>query len=286
MANVVDIRLKRAGKLYQFDTAGFELAPGQQVVVETARGPEVGRVVNAPKEMPDDQIENPLKPVIRMATAEDVEHRHHICRAESQAVDDCGELVGKLGLPMKCLAAEYNLDETHVTIYFSSEGRVDFRELVRELGRKLRMRVELRQVGPRDETKLLGGYGRCGRELCCASFLTDFAPVSIKMAKEQNLPLNPVKISGVCGRLLCCLGHEYETYREMNEERARCCCEAAAIAAAAEPPAPSTRPIAPAPEDKIAVALITESDDQAVPAAEGATGEAGGAHRRRRRRRR
>jgi cell fate regulator YaaT (PSP1 superfamily) len=220
-----------------------------------------------------------------MAAAEDIEHKHHVCRAESQAVADCEELVGKLGLPMKCLAAEYNLDESHVTIYFSSEGRVDFRELVRELGRKLRVRVELRQVGPRDETKLLGGYGRCGRELCCASFMVDFAPVSIKMAKEQNLPLNPVKISGVCGRLLCCLGHEYETYREMNEERARCCCEAAAAAAAAEPPVASARPVTPAPEDKVLVPPITESDDQ-VPSVEGAKVEPGKEPRRRRRRRR
>ncbi len=285
MVNVVDIRFKKAAKLYEFDAAGFELIPGQQVVVETARGLEVGRVVNPPKEMSDAQPENALKPVVRMATAEDIEHKHTVCRAESQAVADCDELVARLGLPMKCLAAEYNLDESHVTIFFSSEGRVDFRELVRELGRKLRVRVELRQVGPRDETKLLGGYGRCGRELCCASFLTEFAPVSIKMAKEQNLPLNPVKISGVCGRLLCCLGHEYETYREMNEERARCCCEAAAAAAAAEPPVPSARPVTPAPEDKVLVPPITESDDQVAPAA-GTAVELGKEPRRRRRRRR
>jgi cell fate regulator YaaT (PSP1 superfamily) len=285
VANVVDIRFKKAAKLYQFDAAGFDLAPGQQVVVETPRGLEVGRVVKAPREMPDDQAENPLKPVIRIAAAEDIEHKHTICRAESQAMADCDELVGKFSLPMKCLAAEYNLDESHVTIYFSSEGRVDFRELVRELGRKLRIRVELRQVGPRDETKLLGGYGRCGRELCCASFMVDFAPVSIKMAKEQNLPLNPVKISGVCGRLLCCLGHEYETYRVMNAERAACCCEAAAAAAAAEPPVASARPVAPALEDKVLVPPITESDDQ-VPPAEGAKVEPGKEPRRRRRRRR
>ncbi len=285
MVNVVDIRFKKAAKLYQFDAAGFELTPGQQVVVETARGVEVGRVVTAPREATDLQPEPPLKPVIRMATAEDIEHKHKVCQAESQAMADCDELVAKLSLPMKCLAAEYNLDESHVTIYFSSEGRVDFRELVRELGRKLRVRVELRQVGPRDETKLLGGYGRCGRELCCASFLTEFAPVSIKMAKEQNLPLNPVKISGVCGRLLCCLGHEYETYREMNEERFRCCA-AAAAAAASENPVASARPVAPEPVDKIAVPPITESDDQQAPPVEGAKVEPGKEPRRRRRRRR
>jgi len=286
VVNVVDIRLKRAGRIYQFDTGGFELAPGEQVVVETARGPEVGRVLSAPREMADELPENPLKPVLRLATEEDITRKHGLCQAEARALSDCVELVAKLGLPMKCLCAEYSLDESHATIYFSSEGRVDFRELVRELGRKLRVRVELRQIGPRDETKMLGGYGRCGRELCCASFLSEFAPVSIKMAKEQNLPLNPVKISGVCGRLLCCLGHEYEVYREMNEERARCAaCEAAAVAAV-EPAAPSARPVTPEPEDKIAVAPITESDDQQAPPAEAPKAEAGAAHRRRRRRRR
>jgi cell fate regulator YaaT (PSP1 superfamily) len=285
VANVVDIRLKKAGKIYQFDPAGVAAEPGALVVVETARGLEVGRVVNAAREVPDDKLEAPLKPVVRLATPEDIEHRHVVCRAESQAITDCEELVVKLNLPMKCLAAEYNLDESHVTIFFSSEGRVDFRELVRELGRKLRVRVELRQVGPRDETKLLGGYGRCGRELCCASYLTDFAPVSIKMAKEQNLPLNPVKISGVCGRLLCCLGHEYETYREMNEERARCAaCAAAAVVT--DTPVLSNRPLTPEPEDKIAVPPITESDDQVAPTAVGTAVEPGTVHKRRRRRRR
>ena len=285
MVNVVDIRLKKAGKLYQFDPADFILEAGATVVVETARCLEVGKVINPAKDFPEDKLEAPLKPVVRMATPEDIDHKHTVCRAEAQAMIDCEELVVKLALPMKCLAAEYNLDESHLTIYFSSEGRVDFRELVRELGRKLRVRVELRQVGPRDETKILGGYGRCGRELCCASYLTDFAPVSIKMAKEQNLPLNPVKISGVCGRLLCCLGNEYETYKDMNEERARCAaCEAAKVTT--EAAAISNRPITPEPEDKIAVPPITESDDQVAPAAEGAAGEPGTIHKKRRRRRR
>ena len=287
MVNVVEIRLKKAGKLYQFDPASFTLEPGANVVVETARGLEVGKVITAAKEVPEDKLEAPLKPVVRFATPEDIEHKHTVCRAESQAIADCEELVVKFNLPMKCLAAEYNLDESHVTIYFSSEGRVDFRELVRELGRKLRIRVELRQVGPRDETKILGGYGRCGRELCCASYLTDFAPVSIKMAKEQNLPLNPVKISGVCGRLLCCLGHEYETYKEMNEEQARCfAAQAAAHAADAPVVVASNRPLTPEPVDKITVPPITESDDQAAPVAQGAVADAGTIHKRRRRRRR
>ena len=286
MVNVVEIRLKKAGKLYQFDPNTFTLEPGNNVVVETARGLEVGKVINGPKEVPEDKLEAPLKPVVRMATPEDIEHKHTVCQIESQAMADCEELVVKLNLPMKTLAAEYNLDESHVTIYFSSEGRVDFRELVRELGRKLRIRVELRQVGPRDETKILGGYGRCGRELCCASYLTDFAPVSIKMAKEQNLPLNPVKISGVCGRLLCCLGHEYETYKCMNEERARIAqAEAAAIAANPAFAVASNRPVTPEPEDKIAVPPITESDDQVAPGGAPAA-DAGTIHKRRRRRRR
>jgi len=285
VVNVVEIRLKKAGKLYQFDPAAFALEPGNNVVVETARGLEVGKVINGPKEVPEDKLEAPLKPVVRMATEEDIEHRHTVCRAEAQAIVDCEELVVKLNLPMKCLAAEYNLDESHVTIYFSSEGRVDFRELVRELGRKLRIRVELRQVGPRDETKILGGYGRCGRELCCVSYLTDFAPVSIKMAKEQNLPLNPVKISGVCGRLLCCLGHEYETYKCMNDERARIAAAEAAAMAANATVAPSNRPVMPEPEDKIGVTPITEADDQVAPAAT-ATTDTSTVHKRRRRRRR
>ena len=225
MVNVVEIRFKKAGKAYSFNTAGLELLVGQLVVTETTRGFEVGRIVCGPKEMEEDQLETPLKPVIRLATDEDINCKRHLCCAESQAIIECRKLVEKLHLPMKCLTAEYNLDETHVTIYFSSEGRVDFRDLVRELGRHLRMRVELRQVGPRDEAKLLGGFGRCGREFCCATYLSEFAPVSIKMAKEQNLPLNPLKISGVCGRLLCCLGHEYEIYREMNAEKACHCAD-------------------------------------------------------------
>ena len=166
MANVVEIRFKKAGKIYSFNTAGFELSPGQLVVIETIRGLEVGKVISVPGEFADDQLENPLKPVVRLATDEDIEQKHHICRTESQALILCREQVEKLSLPMKCLGAEYNLDETHVTIYFSAGGRVDFRELVRELGRQLRVRVELRQIGPRDEAKLLGGFGRLP---CCGA---------------------------------------------------------------------------------------------------------------------
>ncbi|MEN8614504.1 regulatory iron-sulfur-containing complex subunit RicT [Dehalogenimonas sp. THU2] len=281
MVNVVEIRFKKAGKAYSFDVAGLEMTPGQSVVTETTRGLEVGLVISGPKEMAEDQLENPLKPVVRLATDEDIEHKHHICRAESQAIVDCRELVGKLNLPMKCLAAEYNLDETHVTVYFSAEGRVDFRELVRELGRRLRVRVELRQVGPRDEAKLLGGFGRCGREFCCASYLSEFAPVSIKMAKEQNLPLNPLKISGVCGRLLCCLGHEYEIYREMNAERATCAgarggCQTEAAPISRRPVQPLEVKVDPLP------VLDEEETTEGVPAAD----QPGPPKSRRRRRRR
>jgi len=214
VANVVGVRYKKAGRIYYFDPAGLDLKAGDSVVVDTARGPELGQVMFPICEIPDEELELPLKSVLRLAQPGDCACACKRHQKETQAVKECSELVAKLGLPMKLLRAEYNLDESYVTIYFSSAGRVDFRELVRELGRCLKVRVELRQIGPRDETKLLGGFGRCGRELCCACYLTDFEPVSIKMAKEQNLPLNPAKISGACGRLLCCLGYEYQMYRD------------------------------------------------------------------------
>ncbi|ACZ61631.1 stage 0 sporulation family protein [Dehalococcoides mccartyi] len=213
MVNIVKIRYKQAGKIYYFDPAGFELYQYDCVVVETSRGEELGWVVASPSQVEESSLEQPLKPVIRLATAEDMARERQLGEKNQSAVTECVELVDKLNLPMKLIRAEYSLDENHVTIYFSAEDRVDFRELVREISRKLRVRVELRQIGPRDEAKMVGGYGRCGRELCCCSFLSEFDPVSIKMAKEQNLPLNPQKISGVCGRLLCCLDYEYETYK-------------------------------------------------------------------------
>jgi len=171
--------------------------------------------------MMDNEINKPLKSVVRKATEEDIEHGKDAEEKEENALKECDRLVKELNLPMKLITADYNLDNSRVTIYFGAEKRVDFRELVRELGRILNVRVELRQVGPRDEAKLIGGYGRCGRNLCCQSFLTEFSPVSIKMAKEQNLPLSSMKISGTCGRLLCCLGYEYEQYRDINRKMPR-----------------------------------------------------------------
>jgi cell fate regulator YaaT (PSP1 superfamily) len=194
---------------------------GDDVVVETANGLGLGRAVVFTTTEAAGELSGPLKPVVRLATPEDIDRASNLCCKESDALKETGKLVGSLGLPMKLISAEYNLDSSHLTIFFSAEGRIDFRELVRDLSHNLKVRVELRQVGPRDETKLLGGFGRCGREHCCATFLDEFSPVSIKMAKVQDLPLNPMKISGVCGRLLCCLGYECEQYRAIKEKMPR-----------------------------------------------------------------
>ncbi len=218
MADIVGVRFKRAGRIYYFDAAGIELEANDCVVVQTTRGLELGQVVIAPKQVLASELKEPLKPVIRKAEPEDIEHAEELAAKEGEALAECAELIAKLDLPMKLISAEYSLDGNRLTFFFSADERVDFRELVRELTSRLKMRVELRQVGPRDEAKLTGGFGRCGRPLCCASFLSEFAPISIKMAKEQNLPLNPMKISGVCGRLLCCLLYENEQYREMKGE--------------------------------------------------------------------
>jgi len=195
----------------------MDLGVDDYVVVETTRGLEVGRVVIAPKQVLASDVTKPLKPVVRMAETEEVNHAEQFEEKEREALAECGRLIAELGLPMKLLAAEYSLDGKHLTFSFSAAERVDFRQLVRELAGRFKIRVELRQVGARDEAKLLGGFGRCGRALCCASFLSEFAPISIRMAKEQSLPLNPMKISGVCGRLLCCLAYENEQYRAMKE---------------------------------------------------------------------
>jgi cell fate regulator YaaT (PSP1 superfamily) len=217
MADIVGVRFRRAGKVYYFDPAGIELKAGDTVIVDTARGMELGHVVIAPGQVLESAAAGPLKPVLRKANDEDLARARELEEKEKEALRVCGELVSKLNLPMKLLSAEVNLDGNRLTVYFSAEERVDFRELVRELAGRLKTRVELRQVGPRDEAKLIGGFGRCGRPLCCAAFLSEFAPVSIKMAKEQNLPLNPMKISGTCGRLLCCLTYESELYRATKE---------------------------------------------------------------------
>jgi len=221
MSDVVGVRFKRAGKLYYFDPSDIEIELGDYVVVDTSRGLELGQVVIAPTQVVAGEVTKPLKPVVRKATDEDMENASKLREREDEALAECARLVTKLELPMKLISAEYNLEGGRLTIFFGAEGRVDFRELVRELSYRLKVHVELRQVGPRDEAKLMGGFGRCGRPLCCAGFLSKFSPVSIKMAKEQGLPLNPMKISGICGRLLCCLGYENEQYRIMKDKLPR-----------------------------------------------------------------
>ncbi len=216
MSEIVGVRFKTAGKIYYFDPTDIELKVGDHVIVETTRGPEVGRIATSPREAAVSDVVRPLKPVVRMAEAEEIDHAARSEAKERKAVSEASRMIAELGLPMKILSAEYSLDGRHLTFLFNSEERVDFRDLVRDLAGHFRARVELRQIGARDEAKLIGGFGRCGRELCCASFLSDFTPISIRMAKEQNLPLNPMKISGVCGRLLCCLSYENEQYRDMK----------------------------------------------------------------------
>ena len=221
MAEVVGVRFKRASKVYYFDPAGISLQVNDYVVVETTHGLELGQVVITSKQVLESDVEKPLKPVVRKAEPEDVKRVEEFEAKEKEILSEGSKLVEKLNLPMKLLSAQYNLDGSRLTIFFSAEERVDFRELVRELAGRLKVRVELRQVGPRDEAKMLGGYGRCGRPLCCGSFLCELAPVSIRMAKEQGLPLNPMKISGICGRLMCCLVYESELYHVMKEKLPR-----------------------------------------------------------------
>ena len=207
----------KAGKTYYFDPAGAKFDLGDNVIVETARGLEYGFVVGPPMEVDEKDITQPLKPVIRISTEEDDRREQKNREREREAFWICRERIQKRGLEMKLIDAEYTFDNSKVLFYFTADGRVDFRELVKDLAGVFRTRIELRQVGVRDETKILGGYGSCGRPLCCHTWLSDFVPVSIKMAKEQNLSLNPGKISGVCGRLMCCLKNEAETYEELNK---------------------------------------------------------------------
>ncbi len=218
MAELVGIRFHRAGKVYYFDATGIPLQVNDCVVVETTRGQELGSVVIAPGQILSANLTEPLKPVIRKATEDDARQSEQRQKKNEKALAKSKELIEKLNLPMKPVAAQYNLDSSHLTVFFSAENRVDFRELVKEISRNLKTHVELRQIGARDEAKHIGGLGRCGFPLCCTTFLSEFTPVSIKMAKEQNITLNPVKTSGLCGRLLCCLGYEYEQYRSMKEK--------------------------------------------------------------------
>ncbi len=216
MMTVVGVRFKAAGKIYYFDPAGMPVHLDDHVIVETTRGIEYGTVAMEPREIEDGQVVSPLRQILRLATPEDDNLHEENDAKRAQALALCQEKIDKHGLPMKLIDVEYTFDNSKVIFYFTADGRVDFRELVKDLAGVFRMRIELRQIGVRDEAKMMGGIGSCGRELCCACWLSDFEPVSIKMAKTQNLSLNPTKISGICGRLMCCLKYENDIYMEMR----------------------------------------------------------------------
>lgn len=216
MVKVVGIRFRNAGKIYYFGPGKLQLKAGMHAIVETARGVEMGTVMTDPREVSEESVVQPLKPVIRIATEQDEKQAEKNRQKEKEAFKICLEKIAKHKLDMKLVEAEYTFDNNKLLFYFTADGRIDFRELVKDLAAVFRTRIELRQIGVRDETKIRGGIGICGRELCCHTYLSEFAPVSIKMAKEQNLSLNPTKISGVCGRLMCCLTNEEETYEELN----------------------------------------------------------------------
>lgn len=216
MVEVIGVRFRKTGKIYFFDPAGLEIEKNSHVIVETARGIEYGTVVIGKREVEEENVVQPLKPVIRIATEADDKIEAENKKKEKKAFQICLEKIKKHGLEMKLIDTEYTFDNNKVLFYFTADGRIDFRELVKDLASVFKTRIELRQIGVRDETKVLGGYSICGRPLCCHSYLSDFIPVSIKMAKEQNLSLNPSKISGVCGRLMCCLKNEEETYEYLN----------------------------------------------------------------------
>lgn len=217
MKTIIGVRFRQAGKIYYFDPGNNDkIKRDTHVIVETAKGVEYGTVVLPPTEMPEEKIVAPLKGIIRVATERDEESERKNREKETEAFRICQEKISRHGLEMKLIAAEYTFDKNKLLFYFTADGRIDFRELVKDLASVFRTRIELRQIGVRDETKLRGGIGICGRALCCHSYLSEFAPVSIKMAKEQNLSLNPTKISGVCGRLMCCLKNEEEAYEELN----------------------------------------------------------------------
>ncbi len=216
MVNVIGVRFRPAGKIYYFSPGELDIKAGDEVIVETARGTEFGKVALGPAEVGDDEVVQPLKTVIRLATDEDKERDASNRQKEREAFMICREKIKEHGLDMKLIDVEYTFDNNKILFYFTADGRVDFRDLVKDLASVFRTRIELRQIGVRDETKIMGGIGVCGRPLCCHAFLSEFSPVSIKMAKEQNLSLNPSKISGVCGRLMCCLKNEEDTYEYLN----------------------------------------------------------------------
>ena len=218
MTRVIGVRFRTAGKIYFFSPGKYVIKKGDHVIVETARGVEYGTVVGEPREVEDDEVVKPLKPVLRTASTKDDEQEKANREKEKEAFKVCLEKIRKHNLDMKLIDAEYTFDNNKILFYFTADGRIDFRELVKDLAAVFKTRIELRQIGVRDETKIIGGYGICGRPLCCHSYLSDFVPVSIKMAKEQSLSLNPTKISGVCGRLMCCLKNEEDVYEELNRK--------------------------------------------------------------------
>ena len=218
MVNVIGVRFENAGKLYFFDPGQFWPTPGDYVLVETSRGIEFGEVVTGIKEIDDAMLQSPLKPVVRIASAEDLQHFKDNKAAEKEAYQVCQKKISEHKLDMKLVSVEYTFDNSKILFYFTANGRVDFRSLVKDLASVFKTRIELRQIGVRDEAKMLGGLGVCGRPICCGTFLGDFQPVSIKMAKEQNLSLNPTKISGVCGRLMCCLKYEQDQYEAIRKK--------------------------------------------------------------------
>jgi len=224
--SVVGVRFRRAGKIYYFDPGEAQPKPGDTVIVETVRGVEAADVVVGSRLVPETSISQPLRPVLRRASAQDLEHLAENREKEKEALRTCGAKVAEHKLEMRLVGADYTFDRGKLIFYFTSEGRVDFRQLVRDLSTSFKTRIELRQIGVRDQAKMLGGLGSCGRQLCCCTFLAEFQPVSIKMAKKQDLSLNPAKISGLCGRLMCCLRYEAEQYAEAK----------AALAAAKTPP--------------------------------------------------
>ena len=221
MINIVGVRFKNGGKMYYFDPGKLNLSEGQWCIVETARGKECGEVVQRNREAEEREVVSPLNPVIRIPDSADIKKMQTLRRKEEKAFDICTKKIEKLKLDMTVVEVEYTFDESKILFYFTAEGRVDFRELVKELATVFKTRIELRQIGVRDECKMKGGLGMCGRPFCCHSFMGDFHPVSIKMAKEQGLSLNPVKISGTCGRLMCCLNYEQEVYEELNRSLPR-----------------------------------------------------------------
>ena len=218
MTRVIGVRFRNVGKIYYFSPKNLEIKSGDHVIVETARGVEYGNVVLPPRDVEDENVVQPLKEVIRIANAQDDKKEESNRKREKEAYQICLKKIKEHGLEMKLIDVEYTFDNNKVLFYFTADGRIDFRELVKDLAAIFKTRIELRQIGVRDETKILGGIGICGRALCCHTYLSEFAPVSIKMAKEQNLSLNPTKISGVCGRLMCCLKNEEETYEELNRK--------------------------------------------------------------------